>query len=66
MIETISQVSIPPEIILFTAICVGLVISLATLYAALGAMREGRRVSKTLKERLARVEHDLLRAIGLR
>ena len=56
------QLSVLPETVLFTAICVGIVISLATLFVSVSASREGRRISKTLEERLSKVEHDLQRA----
>jgi chromosome segregation ATPase len=56
------QQSVQPEIVLFTAICFGIVISLATLFVSFSASREGRRISKTLEERLSKVEHDLQRA----
>ena len=39
-----------PELVLFVAIGVSSAISLATLVVAVSAMREGRRVSKTLEE----------------
>ena len=51
-----------PELVLFVAIGVSSAISLATLVVAVSAMREGRRVSKTLEERLVQSEHDLQRA----
>jgi hypothetical protein len=51
-----------PEIVLFSAICVGIGISLATFVAALSARREGRRISETLEERNLAVEHNLKRA----
>jgi chromosome segregation ATPase len=51
-----------PELILFIAICVGIVISLVTLVVAVGVMREGRRVSETLQDKLSKVEHELQRA----
>ena len=51
-----------PGLVLFVAIGVSSAISLATLVVAVSAMREGRRVSKTLEERLVQSERDLQRA----
>jgi peptidoglycan hydrolase CwlO-like protein len=51
-----------PELVLFIAISVGIVISLVTLVVAVGVLREGRRVSETLQEKLSKAEHELQRA----
>ena len=51
-----------PDSVLFIALGVCIVVSLATLVMAFGAMREGRRVSETLKGKLSQAEHDLRRA----
>ena len=48
-----------PELVLFIAISVDIVISLVTLVVTVGAMREGRRVLETLQEKLSKAEHDL-------
>lgn len=51
-----------PGIVLFVAICVSIVVGLATLVVALSAMRNGQRVSDTLEEKLFKMQHDLQRA----
>jgi chromosome segregation ATPase len=51
-----------PEMILFVATCVSIVVGLATLVVALSVMRNGQRVSATLEEKLFRMQHDLQRA----
>jgi peptidoglycan hydrolase CwlO-like protein len=51
-----------PEMVLFIAICVSIVVGLATLGVALSATRNGQRVSATLEEKLFKMQHDLQRA----
>ncbi len=51
-----------PDSVLFIALGVCIVVSLATLVVAFGAMREGRRVSEMLRGKLSQAEHDLKRA----
>jgi chromosome segregation ATPase len=58
----VTQGIVQPELILFIAICVSIVISLATLVVAISAMMKGRRISETLEERLFQMQHELQRA----
>jgi chromosome segregation ATPase len=57
-----TQEIVQPELVLFIAICVSIVIGIATLVVAVSAMRKGRHVSETLEGRLSRMQNDLQRA----
>jgi hypothetical protein len=52
--------------VLFIAIVIGIVVGLATLLVAISAMREGRRVSKTLEENSHRWNTICSEPIGMR
>jgi chromosome segregation ATPase len=58
----VTQGIVQPELVLFIAICVSILIGLATLVVAISAMMKGRRISETLEERLFRMQNDLQRA----
>jgi DNA repair exonuclease SbcCD ATPase subunit len=57
-----TQEIVQPELVLFIAISVSIVICLATLVVAVIAMRTGRRVSDTLEGRLFGMQQDLQQA----
>jgi Skp family chaperone for outer membrane proteins len=57
-----TQEIVQPELVLFIAICVSIVIGIATLVVAVSAMRKGRHVSETLEGGLSRMQNDLQRA----